>query len=155
VTKSESMWPLAIVLFLGTTVVANVSMLIYAQNDPSVAVETDYYEKAKHYDEIMAERAASATLGWKAQVVLAQDPSDGFAARLTDASELPVEGAKVNVTYFQIARSGQQQVASLTETAPGVYQSNGKIGNKGLWQFELRATRANQLFVQTLSQERR
>ena len=57
-------WPIGVATILASTVVANIIVMQIANDDPSFAVEPDYYRKAVNFDATMAEvelaRMASA-----------------------------------------------------------------------------------------------
>lgn len=43
--KKGMQWPIAVVVVLGLAIVANIWMAFRANDDPSVSVESDYYQK--------------------------------------------------------------------------------------------------------------
>ena len=53
-TKGGRGWIAAVVLILGTTVAANFYVMHLAGDDPSFAIEPDYYDRALHWDDELA-----------------------------------------------------------------------------------------------------
>ena len=63
--KRGSWWPIGITAVLATTVAANVWVATIASDDPSFAIEPDYYAKAIAWDSTLAQARTNATLGWR------------------------------------------------------------------------------------------
>ncbi|HJL40864.1 MAG TPA: FixH family protein [Myxococcales bacterium LLY-WYZ-16_1] len=148
--KASITWPLIIVAFLALSVGANVALIYFASTDPSFAVEENYYEKAIHWDETAALRAASERLGW--DVKLTSSPAR-LQIRLSDRSDEPVEGAWVEVKAFPNIRATQAVTGELRETRAGTYELEGSFLPAGIWEVRLKAERGDEVFVQTLRTE--
>ena len=93
-------WPIGIVVILGATIVGNLLMMRVAANDPSFAIEPDYYRKAVHFDEAMAQARRNRAIGW---VVTPQvDPAasgraTGVHVLVRDRLGMPVTGARLTL----------------------------------------------------------
>lgn len=140
-------WPLGIAAILGATVAVNLAVLRVANNDPSFAVEPDYYRRAVAWDSTMAHARASAALGWRAAVAVS--PLDGdtpatLTLTLTDAGGAPVTKATVAVEALYNARAGHPVAATLREVAPGRYLATLPMPWTGQWEVRCTATRAAQ-----------
>ena len=48
-------WPIAVAAILATTVAANIWVMMIANDDPSFAIEPDYYRKALAWDTTLAQ----------------------------------------------------------------------------------------------------
>ena len=73
----DQRWAFAPVALLLASVGGLATMASIASDDPSFSLEPSYYEKAVHWDEQQAKRAASKRLGWRLQAAL--EPSSGGA----------------------------------------------------------------------------
>lgn len=141
--KNGAWFPYMLIALLLISVGANVYLLVRATNDPSFAVEPDYYQKAVDWDEHQEARVASERLGWSAEVEASRD---GVLVRLEDAAGIPVEGAKVDVVAFHNARAGDRRRARLSEEGKGVYRMDGPFERPGLWEIRISAVRDQDYF---------
>lgn len=136
-------WPLLVVCLLGFTVVINVILVMKATNDPSFAVEEDYYQKAVNWDEQMAERRESDALGWTVELQTA--PADSAEMKLIvlvkDRDGRPISDGAVLVTARHNARSNRPVTASLDASPDGGYRGPIALIRPGLWQFDVEVTR--------------
>ncbi|MBL0173335.1 MAG: FixH family protein [Gemmatimonadaceae bacterium] len=143
-------WPIGIVAILSITVIANLVVMRVANNDPSFAIEPDYYKKAVAFDSTIAEERRSATLGWTATSTIVAGDSAGrpmLTVTLLDAQQRPVQGATVSVVALANIRSNDLVSATLTEVAPGRYQSLLAAHVAGQWEVRVDAVRGTDHFV--------
>ena len=138
-------WIAFVVGLLVTNAVAMGAMIAQA-GDPTPRVLPDYYKKAVAFDETIAERRASAELGWVATVT--RTGRDAQVV-LADAAGAPVAGAAVDVTIRPRSRADRLAAVTLTEAAPGRYAAAFAPGQRGLHEIEVRATRGAERFVTT------
>ena len=142
-------WPIGVVTILASTVVANVIVMRIANDDPSFAVEPDYYRKAVHFDSTMAQERENISLGWGIETRI-DSIGDGrhtrVAIRLRDASSYPLPGARVAVMARFNARANDTLTALLTEEAPGTYVTTLPIAHPGQWEVRVDATHGSQRF---------
>lgn len=142
-------WPIGVVVILGATVAANLLVMRIANNDPSFAVEPDYYRKAVLFDSSMAQQQQSLDLGWGITTQL-DSIGDGTRTRLRvtlrDRSSAPLTGATVSVMTRFNARANDTLTAVLTESAPGTYLSELPISTPGEWEVRVDATRGSARF---------
>lgn len=148
---SNGMWvPWMVVAILGTSVVANVYLLVRATSDPSFAVEPDYYVKAVQWDRIQAEQEASLRLGWKADL---RTTKEGAVLYLVDGEERPIEGASVRAHAFAKARAQRFVDAAFEDLGGGYYAWNYPFERSGRWEFRLVATRGEDQFVSKIEED--
>jgi nitrogen fixation protein FixH len=150
--RSARMWPIAIVAVLGSTVVANVALLVATRGD-GAAVEPDYYGKALRWDETLAARAASDALGWRADATLEGLDRDGRAlvrVRITDRGGVPVRDARVRVTAIHNLDPLHPVTGALAPAPSGRYATRLPLGRLGWWELRLEADRGDQRFVADL-----
>ncbi|MCO4098260.1 MAG: hypothetical protein HEQ38_02465 [Gemmatimonas sp.] len=142
-------WPIGVVTILASTVVANVIVMRIANDDPSFAVEPDYYRKAVHFDSTMAQERENISLGWGIETRI-DSIGDGrhtrVAIRLRDASSYPLPGARVAVMARFNARANDTLTALLTEESPGTYVTTLPIARPGEWDVRVDATHGSQRF---------
>ena len=95
-------WPIAVIAILGATVGANIWVAVIASDDPSFAVEHDYYKKAVQWDSTMAQARENARLGWRIEPRLEPIGGHGstLSVTLTDESGAPIRDAKIDVRAF-------------------------------------------------------
>ncbi len=137
-----------------------------AGGDTSRRVLPDYYGRAAHWDDRMAEAAASARLGWRGDLVAdgrtleltlrGGDAAGAPAAGAPDAGAptagaptagAPIVGATVTVRGTPRGRADEVREVALVEVAPGVYRGRWPGGRGGLHTLELIATRGADRWV--------
>jgi nitrogen fixation protein FixH len=137
-------WPLGIAAILGATVAANLVVMRVATDDPSFAVEPDYYRRAVGWDTTMAQARASAALGWRVTPEVAPLVS-GAPAMVTlaivDRDGAPLTGAAVTVEALFNARANDRHAATLTEVAPGRYAAPLPLAWVGVWELRVQVRR--------------
>lgn len=147
-------WPGFIVGLLLLGVIANVTLLVIANNDPTFSVEPDYYQKALDWDQTMAQERENQRLGWGASLVTL--PSrDGMrvVARVTDRLGAAVAPDALTVEASHNARGTHVLSATFSRHGDGTYVAEMPIRRPGLWQFRLAAVRGAERFTQTISQD--
>ena len=148
--KAGAGWPIGITAILGATVAANLVMMRVANNDPSFAVEPDYYRKAVFFDSTMAQTRRNRDLGWSAQTV-ADSIVPGRPTRLRvllrDEAAQPVLGAQVAATVLFNARANDLTTTTLRDEGAGVYTTSVPINTPGEWEVRVNATRDTSHFT--------
>lgn len=142
-------WPIGIFVVLGLTVAANIWVMRVANDDPSFAIEPDYYQRAVRFDSTMATERQSAALGWTASSSLVTVNANGATVTVTlrDAQQQPIVGATVRVAALANARANTILSANLTESAPGQYSAPLAAQRPGQWEVRVDATRGTDHFV--------
>lgn len=143
-------WPIGVVVVLAATVIANLVVMRIATSDPSFAIEPDYYKKAVAFDSTIAEERRSDSLGWTAASTIVADDTVGrplLTVTLVDARQQPVHGATVSVVALANIRSNDLVSLTLTEVAPGRYQSILAARIPGQWEVRVDAVRGREHFV--------
>lgn len=147
-------WPIAMGLVLAITVGVNLLVYRLAAGDPSVAVEPDYYDKAVHWDDELAQRRHNAALGWRSTVTLSPTADGGgeLRVRLTDSAGAPIHGAAVSAEAFPVARASQVarlDLAAAPADAEGGYTAPLAIIRRGRWEVRLAVTHGGERFTAT------
>jgi len=139
-------WPIGIALVLLTTVVANLWVMRVASDDPSFAIEPDYYAKAVQWDSTMAQDARNRQLGWSiVPAIGAFDVRDGarLDVRVVDASGADIRDAVVHVSAFAIARSNTRVNVELARTSSG-YGARVPLSYGGEWELRFDVRRGSE-----------
>ena len=119
-----------------------------AGDDPSFAVERDYYRKASDWNAEMAQRAENERLGFRADLTLARLPSGKHALslELRDRAGAPVSGARVTAVAFHNARAGRHLELDLRPEATA-YTAEIPAQRPGLWEFRITALAGSDRFT--------
>ena len=146
--KRGTWWPIGITGVLAVTVAANIWVAKIASEDPSFAIEQDYYQKAIAWDSTLAQANRNTQLGWRLTPELGPIGSNGrlrVSARLTDAAGAPISAATVRVSALQIARASQVHEATLAALGAGEYDAQIDARLPGQWElrFDVRAGSAH------------
>lgn len=151
--KRGALWPIGIATVLVGTMGFNIWVMRIAGSDPSVVVEADYYRKAVDYDRVMAEQRASAALGWTLAPTLAPvGPARQatITVALRDRAGLPLDGARVRVEGFAVARSATVVGVTLAEQPDGTYAGTLPVATTGRWELRVHAEKGADRFAETV-----
>ncbi len=145
-------WPIGIVVILSATVLSNMAVIVLTGDDPSFAVEPDYYKKAVAWDSSQALATRSDALAWHAQAYVTPMPSGAstLTIALTDANGEAVRDATVRGELLHIARASDMQRVQFVATASGAYEAVVPMQRAGMWELRLHADRNSEQFVRTL-----
>jgi hypothetical protein len=157
-TGRGTWWPWAIAALLALMALMMGTLVWLAARDPTHVVESEYYHKAVDWDRTVAQRAASARLGWSTRLdflpvpagmaapVGAPAPNTLVVAALADSAGRPLAGLRVHLRAFFSARADRIYQSDLQPVAGG-YGAAFRLGPPGLWVFELEARRDSLLFL--------
>ena len=147
--KRSTWWPIGVAAILATTVAANAALYYVANDDPSVAIEPDYYRKAVDWDITMAQEAHNVTLGWRLAPAL-----DPYTARdgarlhvsLRDSAGGFIPGARIRVSALYLARANTIYDTLLAESG-GEYSGHLPVHHRGQWELRFDVTRGDDHFT--------
>ncbi len=148
--KKGMQWPIGVAVVLSLVVVANIYIAVLANDDPSVHIERDYYQKAVRFDADQALRRRSERLGWRVTLDARRiSPTEAtVTAVLVDSTGAAVRGAVVRLAAHAVARSND--VFTATAVAAGDrYVAAVPVNRGGLWEMDLEAVRGGDRFVIT------
>ena len=148
--KRGTAWPVAVGVILGTCVAANLWLLRLASGDPSFAIEENYYQRALHWDDELAQRRHNAALGWQLSPALSPiSANSGAELRLTlrDATGKPLEGAAVTVRALHNARAGEPLDAELQPRGAADFAARLPMRRPGLWELRFEVRRGTDRFT--------
>ena len=143
-------WPVGITLLLTVFVGGNLMMMHVAGNDPSFAVEPDYYKKAVAFDSTMAEEQRSVALRWTAAAAIARGT---LVVTIVDSLLAPVTSANVTVQARFNARANEVLADTLVERSPGRYVAALDARHTGEWEVRIDARRGREHFVTSVRTE--
>lgn len=142
--KTRNWWPIGIVAGLGVVFVANAIMITLALRNPSVMASEDPYGDALDYDRVIAERAATAALGWQVEFdVCTQGPSPaperGCVVTFTvrDRDGHAVEGLSGAIEARRGDDAALDRVASVSERGEGRYEAVLALARPGLYELSV------------------
>lgn len=143
------LWPAAIVgllLFGGVTTFA---VLIASRSDGGAQVVDNYYRKSVAWDSLAAERRASEALGWVARIEIKPPDQATGVAVITDKNGVPLTGLQGTVTVSRPQSSVTYGTHSLVEgdSSSGRYSFSFPYRDRGLWDVEIVARRADEQFI--------
>lgn len=148
--------PAVVLGLLGGHVLFVMTAITLATGDRSFAVVPDYYQKAVDFDERKAALQASATLGWRAEVLPGQ-AVDAIGQRevvviLRGLDGEAITEAQVSVSGYHFARASDPVAFTCEEVLPGQYVGQARVGREGFWQFEVDARLGGQRFASSFKQ---
>jgi nitrogen fixation protein FixH len=144
-------WPIGITGVLAATVAANIWVMVVANEDPSFAIEPDYYRKALAWDTTLAESRRNATLGWRLTSAMGPIAPDGgvlLTARLTDSTGAGLAGAVVQVAALHVGRAADVHRVALADSGRGDYAARLDARRPGQWELRFDATLGSERFTQ-------
>ncbi len=148
--KKGMQWPIGVAAVLIVTIAANIYVAVRANDDPSVHVESDYYQKAVRFDAEQALRKRSERLGWRVAIEVKRTSASEASlwAALVDSTGAPVHGAVVRLTARAVARANDVFTATAVE-AGDRYLAALPMGRRGLWDVDVEVVRGSDRFVST------
>lgn len=148
--KRGVQWPIGVAAVLVITVAANIYVMMRANDDPSVAIAKDYYQRAVRFDADQALRQRSERLGWRVSLEAARTSSSEatVTAVLVDSTGAPVRGAIVRIAAHAVARSNDVFTATALP-AGDRYLAALPVNRGGLWDLDVEAVRGSERFVTT------
>jgi len=141
-----SYWAFVPAGLLAAMLVGLLTMAMIAADDPSFAVESDYYKKAVAWDRELEQQGENARLARKVTLETrsSSERTAALALRVTDARGAPLDGAEVELEAFPNARAGERQRLVFTERRPGAYAAELPLTRTGLWELRLTVTRGKE-----------
>jgi len=137
--------PALVGLITVSTMIGAAALIYHAHADPSFAVETDYYDKAVHWDDSAAQERRNVELAWRLRI--SAEPSVGLELTIVDGVGLPIDGASVTVEAFHNARSADRVALAPMDCGGGVYRQAAEFSRPGIWEFRFVARRGADTFT--------
>lgn len=128
-----------LVAFFGVTITVNVTMAVLASRTWSGLVVPNSYVASQNFDEDQAEAARQKALGWTQKLT---HSGDVLLVRLAGRDGAGLSGLKVVVKIGHPVTSQFDRSLTLTETAPGTYESPAALG-QGIWDADVTASGAS------------
>ncbi|HVX41727.1 MAG TPA: FixH family protein [Gemmatimonadaceae bacterium] len=144
-------WPIAVTLILAITVGVNIWVAVIADDDPSFAIEPNYYAKAIAWDSTMAQARENARLGWRLVPQLGaftRDTGAPLHVSLLDSTGAPIHGAVVKVYALYNARAATIYEATLAPR-DSAYEARIPVEHIGEWELRFEVTHGGQRFTST------
>lgn len=142
---------------LGSMLLGLGSMAYVAIDDPSFALEPNYYDKSLRWDQSQAEKRASLALGYRVELtqplVQTTDQQATVELVLQDRDGAPLAAAQVEVEAFPNATANRIQRLTLREVAPGRYQARLSRAALGLWELRVEVRHAGQRYREVLRRD--
>jgi nitrogen fixation protein FixH len=151
--QAGRLWAWVPALLLVGLVGTQLVVLARVLEDPSFAIEKDYYQQAVDWDAHQARQRRSRALGWQAKALADPVPASGLtrlSVRLTDARGQALVGAQLSMLAFANTRSAQSIHGVLKETTPGFYEASLGRARSGLWEVRLNAVRGADVYEAVL-----
>ncbi|MEO7966127.1 MAG: FixH family protein [Gemmatimonadaceae bacterium] len=142
-------WPVGIVAVLLLSSAGQIWFATVASRDKSFAVEGDYYDKAAHWNDELAQRRENTRLGWRVEPTLQLGTGNGdgtLTIALRDSSGIPISGATVTVLAMHNARANRQLFATLTDLGAGEYRAAVRAQRPGEWELRFTITHGREHF---------
>ncbi|MEZ4400229.1 MAG: FixH family protein [Kofleriaceae bacterium] len=141
-------WIVGVIATLAATVAAMVVLIVFAERATAGRVVPHYYERASHYDDVIAQADASRALGWTATVALTAGQAQ---ACVHDRDAQPVRGT-VEVTATHRAHPGAPTTAAATLAGDGCASLPMTLG-RGVYDVTVTASAGPARFVATAARE--
>lgn len=144
VNRKAIFWMFVPVGLLVVSVTGWLIMVRVAVDDPGFSVEPDYYKKASHFDDEMAQRAQNASLGFRVSAEsfsLVGDDDAELVVRLVDQQGDPISDARITGQAFFNARAADIHRVTFVSRGEGRYSTRLRQPHLGLWEVRLSAER--------------
>lgn len=145
------LWPGIVFAMIGAQMLIVVVYVVIALGDRSFAIEPDYYQKALHWDDHVAQGRANQSLGWTIALEIAAQETAAGQRRVTvvvkDRQGVAVEAARVELAAFHHARAEDRLSAVLEPAGDGLYAVDLRLRRSGLWEFRFVIRRGTDVFT--------
>lgn len=139
--SSGQFWALLPVLLLGSMVLGLGAIVVLYVNDPSLALEEDYYKKAVGWDQRQALERSNRALGYKLRVeakpLLRGARAFELQVEPRDRADVPLTQAVVQVEAFPNAQASRIFRGTLRPSGNGQFVVNIPGVRTGLWEFRV------------------
>ncbi len=150
--KERNLWmfvPVGLLLLSAT--IGGITVYV-ALNDPGFGVEEDYYQKGLAHDAALEQAERNQRLGWtlslQAAVVEGARVSP-VTITLHDREGAAIEGARVSLEAFPVARSLERVEAELEPRGDGRYGAELPVRRPGKWEFRFRVEAGGEVYTAT------
>ncbi len=147
-------WAFVPAALLAASLIGVGTMCSIATRDPGFALETNYYERAVHWDGEQAQLAENARLGYHLDVT--STPVTGgveLVVRVLDRENVALRHASVRAEAFANARAAARRNLVLTERADGSYVTMLAAPRPGLWEVRVRVEHDHERFTAAVRTE--
>jgi nitrogen fixation protein FixH len=144
-SRGGAFWAMVPAILLGAALAGLGVMASIATHDPGFALETDYYQRAVHWDDEQAQQRANERLGYRLK--LAVDGEAGLSLELGDRDGKLLRGATVTAEAFSNARAALRHNLRFTEAPDGTYRAALAHARPGLWEFRINVLSDGQHFT--------
>jgi len=144
-SRAGTFWALVPAILLGSALLGLGVMASIATRDPSFALETDYYQRAVHWDDEQAQWRTNERLGYG--LGLNVDGAAAVSISLRDRGGEALRGATVTAEAFPNARAGQRRQVEFAESPDGTYRAALAHARPGLWEFRVSVLKDGQRFT--------
>ena len=153
-SRAGHFWAWLPAMLLGSMLLGLGVLTYLAVDDPSFALEPNYYDKAVRWDRTQAEARESERLGLQlllsGPLTLTSDGGVELELRISDRTSTPLRAAAVTLEAFPNAFAGRVEHVTLREVAPGVYRGRLSRGVRGLWELRFDVRQGAQHFREVL-----
>jgi nitrogen fixation protein FixH len=144
-------------MLLGSMLLGLAALAYIAIDDPSFALEPNYYDKAVRWDRTQAEARQSERLGLQlvlsGPLALKSDGSVELELSVADRANTPLRAATVTLEAFPNAFASRIEHVTLREVSPGVYRGRLSGGKRGLWELRFDVRQGAQQFREVLRRD--
>lgn len=150
------LWPLAMAALLLAVVITNIAVAIVAADDPSFAIEPDYYRRAVAWDSAMNQARRNVALAWRVNPALGAYHADSGATlrvSVTDSAGIPIRDASISVTALHVARAADAYTTMMAADGAHGYVVTLPVHRAGQWELRLDVTRGADRFTSSVRVE--
>lgn len=136
--RPEFLWPAAVVALLLSGMVLTFSVLYLARSDGGAQVIDRYYRAAVAWDSVAEARSGLERAGLAVDIAIGPD-SGGLrevTVRVADSTGVHAAGLALRIEVFSPSLSQAVASADLVD-AGSEYRASLRLGDPGLWDFEL------------------
>lgn len=126
---------LAMLGLFGTVMAVNAVFVILAVGTFAGVTTASPFKEGLDYNQVLAARDAQRDLGWQGEVSVgaAAAGSERITVTLNDAAGRPLTGLALSGSLRRPTHSGIDQPLSWQEAAPGAYEAEVALPERGNW----------------------
>lgn len=148
--EKKSKIPYLFFIFFGVIFTVDFFFVYISKKTWRGVVVEDAYEQGLKYNEVLAQAKKQEELGWKMAVsyISSGNKEGDLLINFQDENVQTIKDAKITVNFKRPTQSGHD-FEEKVEFANGVYTTKLKFPLIGVWDFEIKAIRGEEIFQRT------
>lgn len=144
IMKDETKAFLGVAIVLGSSFIANMTMIYFSAKSYDGLVEENYYLKGLNYQSEIDLKKKQKELGWNVEFL--DNIKDQYTIKIKDKDNKPISKAMVKISFFRPSKEGFDKTVFLKEVESGTYQVETHLALEGFWSAGIEIKKDNNIW---------